>query len=56
MMNKQHIFPSQVLTEGMSEPLIILEGQKVVFDKKVSLLPADIRKVENKENHGVNRK
>ena len=56
MMNKQHVFPSQVLAEGMSEPLITLERQKVVVDKKVSLLPADIRKVDHKKNHGVNRK
>ena len=45
-MNRQNIFPAQTLTESLSEPSINLEGQKVVFDKKVSLLPADIRKEE----------
>jgi hypothetical protein len=43
-MNSQHIFPVQALTESLSEPSINMEGQKVTFDKKVSLLPVDIRK------------
>lgn len=45
-MNNLDIFPAQALSEGSDTPAIKLEGQKVVFDKKVSLLPADIRKEE----------
>lgn len=45
-MNSQRIFPVLAMTESGSEPAIKLEGQKVVFDKKVSLLPADTRRVE----------
>jgi len=43
-MNTQNIFPAQSLSEASGEPAIKLEGQKVVFDKKVSLLPVDVRK------------
>lgn len=43
-MNTQNIFPRQALATGLGEPSIKLEGHKVVFDKKVSLLPANIRK------------
>jgi hypothetical protein len=42
----QSIFPAEAFTESMSEASVKLEGQKVVFDKKVSLLPADIKKQE----------
>jgi hypothetical protein len=45
-MNSRDIFPVQALSEGSDTPAIKLEGQKVVFDKKVSLLPVDIRKEE----------
>jgi hypothetical protein len=45
-MNRQHIFPAMAFSEGTSETSIKLEGQKVVFDKKVSLMPADVRKEE----------
>ena len=48
-MNTQNIFPRQALATGLSEPSIKLEGHRVVFDKKVSLLPADIRKEETKK-------
>jgi hypothetical protein len=48
-MNSQHIFPRQALATGLSEPSIKLEGHKVVFDKKVSLLPANIRKEDTKK-------
>lgn len=41
-MNNQDVFPVQAMTER-SESAIKLEGQKVVFDKKVALLPVDIR-------------
>lgn len=44
-MNKQDIFPVQAMT-ATSESAIKMEGQKVVFDKKVALLPVDIRKQE----------
>lgn len=47
-MNKQRLFPTRPLAQGMSEPAIDLEGQKVLFDKKVSLLPIDIKI----ESHG----
>lgn len=30
----------------MSTPRIKMEGQKVLFDKKVSLLPVDIKKTQ----------
>lgn len=43
-MNTQNIFPAQALSETAGEPEIKLEGHKVIFDKKVSLLPVDIRK------------
>jgi hypothetical protein len=55
-MNRQNIFPRQALAEGLSEPSIKLEGQKVVFDKKVSLLPVDIRKDEPIKTKTVNGK
>ena len=41
-MNNQDVFPVQAMAER-SESAIKLEGQKVVFDKKVALLPVDIR-------------
>lgn len=41
-MNKQDVFPVQAMTE-QSESAIKLEGQKVIFDKKVALLPVDVR-------------
>ena len=44
-MSKQDIFPVQAMTES-PEAAIKMEGQKVVFDKKVSLLPVDIRRDE----------
>lgn len=40
-------FPIQPIAEGMSAPEIKMEGQKVLFDKKVSLMPVDIKKIEN---------
>lgn len=45
-MNRQDIFPVQAMSESSDVPAIKLEGQKVVFDKKVSLLPVDIRMEE----------
>jgi hypothetical protein len=45
-MNNQNIFPVQAFAGSMSESSVSLEGQKVVFDKKVSLLPVDIKKQE----------
>ena len=45
-MSTQNIFPRQALARGLSEPSIKLEGHKVMFDKKVSLLPANVRKEE----------
>lgn len=45
-MNRQNIFPSMAFSAGSGEATVKLEGQKVVFDKKVSLLPADIRRGE----------
>ena len=45
VMNKQDIFPVQAMT-GSPESAIKIEGQRVVFDKKVSLLPVDIKKEE----------
>ncbi len=44
-MKRQDIFPVQLSTEN-SESAIKMEGQKVVFNKKVALLPVDIRKEE----------
>lgn len=44
LMNTHSLFPAQALSETTGEPAITLEGQKVVFDKKVSLLPVDVRK------------
>lgn len=41
-MNKQDVFPVQAMAEH-PESAIKLEGQKVVFDKKVALLPVDVR-------------
>jgi hypothetical protein len=43
VMNKQDIFPVQAMTAS-SESAIKMEGQKVLFDKKVALMPVDIRK------------
>lgn len=48
-MNRQDIFPVQAMTESADVPAIKLEGQKVVFDKKVALLPVDIRTEETIE-------
>ena len=55
-MHEQNIFPRYALAEGLSEPAIKLEGQKVVFDKKVSLLPADVRKEITKKVKAENGK
>jgi hypothetical protein len=43
-MNRQNIFPVMAMSDSATEPAVSLEGQKVVFDKKVSMLPADIKK------------
>lgn len=48
-MEQQNVFPLSILTEGTEESQIKLNGQKVVFDKKVSLLPAEIKKYERRE-------
>lgn len=45
-MSNQNIFPTPAFAGSMSESTVTLEGQKVVFDKKVSLLPVDIKKQE----------
>jgi hypothetical protein len=55
-MDRQNIFPVQAMTDSSSEPAIKLEGQKVVFDKKVSLLPVDIKREETAKVKTVNRK
>jgi hypothetical protein len=54
-MQQKNIFPAQAFTESMSESAVKLEGHRVVFDKKVSLLPVDIRKqgaVKGKKSNG----
>jgi hypothetical protein len=53
-MSSRDIFPVQALSESSDTPAIKLEGQKVVFDKKVSLLPVDIRKEEPTNNKSGN--
>lgn len=52
-MSKQDIFPVQAMAES-PESAIRMEGQKVVFDKKVSLLPADIKREETDNIKGSN--
>ena len=54
-MSSRDIFPVQALSESSDTPAIKLEGQKVVFDKKVSLLPVDIRKEEPTSKSGNGR-
>lgn len=44
------------MSDTASEPAVTLEGQKVVFDKKVSLLPADIKKEQPSNLTGTNGK
>lgn len=51
-MNRQTKFPTAAIAEGMSTPDIVMEGQKVLFDKKVSLLPADIKKTAHYTKNG----
>lgn len=55
-MTRQNIFPAMAFSESLSDSSVKMEGQKVVFDKKVSLLPADIRREEvqmkGKTEHG----
>lgn len=50
MERQQTKFPLQPVAEGMSTPEIQIEGHKVLFDKKVSLLPVDTKK--QPDNHG----
>ena len=53
-MNQQAIFPAQAMTEDPGSAIKI-EGHKVVFDKKVSFLPVDIKKeniVDTKVDNG----
>ena len=46
-MDNQKVFPLNVMAESMDEDTkVILDGQKVLFDKKVSLLPVEIKKNE----------
>lgn len=52
IMNRQTKFPVESLVEGMSAPAIVMEGQKVLFDKKVSLLPVDTKKQPKSINNG----
>jgi hypothetical protein len=53
-MTTQNIFPAQALSESGGEPAITMEGKKVIFDKKVSLLPVDIRKEAPVKNTPIN--
>ncbi|MDO9553357.1 MAG: hypothetical protein Q7J63_12695 [Rhodonellum sp.] len=43
-MEQQNIFPETIHIEGKEQPEIQLEGRKVLFDKKVSLLPEKIKR------------
>ncbi len=43
-MSKQTVFPAFAMATKSGEPSVQIEGQKVMFDKKVSLLPVDVRK------------
>lgn len=54
-MNQQAIFPAQAMTED-PESAIKMEGHKVVFDKKVSLLPVDVKKENIVNTKGDNGK
>ena len=45
-MNNQTVFPdlSQQHTTAMEAKAILLDGQKVLFDKKVMLMPTELEK------------
>ncbi|MBL6445549.1 hypothetical protein JMN32_04470 [Fulvivirga sp. 29W222] len=45
-------FPLHSIAEGMSTPEIKMEGHKVLFDKKVSLMPVDTKKQQNNSDGG----
>lgn len=43
-MERRNIFPVDAAAESFSDSSVKLEGQRMLFDKKVSLLPVDIRR------------
>lgn len=53
-MSRQNIFPAMAFSESLADSSVKLEGQKVMFDKKVSLLPADIRREDPIKVKSVN--
>ncbi|MEM6697335.1 MAG: hypothetical protein AAF806_07705 [Bacteroidota bacterium] len=47
---KHHIFPdlSQRHSSAMEDKPVLLDGQKVLFDKKVTLMPVELEKKTEK--------
>ncbi|MEL6865623.1 MAG: hypothetical protein AAFP19_14445 [Bacteroidota bacterium] len=54
-MEKQHLFPdlSESTSRAMEEKGILLDGQKVLFDQKVALVPAALES-KNKTHGSLN--
>ena len=50
MKNTKNVFPdlSRSYAGAMEEMPVVLDGQKVLFDKKVSLMPVELKKNEQK--------
>jgi hypothetical protein len=53
-MTRQTVFPAMAMSAAAGDPSITLQGQKVLFDKKVSLLPVDIKKEGTSTVKGTN--
>lgn len=50
-MNQSHLFPDLTMSyaAALEEKPILLDGQKVLFDKKVTLMPVALEKKKNSD-------
>ena len=58
-MDKQTLFPDLTYSASLESSPVQLDGQKVLFDKKVTLMPADLettKQEKNKNGNGTDRK
>ncbi len=58
-MDKQTLFPDLTYSASLDSQPVQLDGQKVLFDKKVTLMPADLETIKqetHKNDNGTDRK
>jgi hypothetical protein len=49
-MKSQTIFPDLTYAASLSGQPVVLDGQKVLFDKKVTLMPVELEKKTAKDD------